>query len=620
MQNCQVPVVNEKLQTLPKTPGVYLFKDTHGGMLYVGKAKSLRSRVRSYFRPEAQLDAFKQQMVKEITDIETITTDNETEALVLEANLINKHQPPYNVILRDDKYYLFIKITKEEFPRVFLTRRLKADGARYFGPYSSARTVRATLNLLRRLFPFRGEKDTPHDRVFPHPLFAQRAKSAPRRALPKPTAKEGSFSEGGQPTQDPPQQSTKKSYLQNITNIIRFLKGEREEIIATLHQGMEQASRAHHYERAATFRDQLRATEHLEGEQKVYLPRRESFDIISVASRGTVSAANVFSIRRGKLLGKNTFLLRHRSTTTPPDILRQFILQYYRVAQDIPNTVLIPHRLSDQNVLSRWINPAHPPDLHVPQRGKKHQLLKLGERNAEQQVAEQEITFMQDTRLKTATSSLAQAIGLPAQPLKRIETYDVSNIQGQLATASMVVFIDGKPAPSLYRKFRLRLAGKPNDTAMMKEVLSRRFSNRHPDWPKPDLILIDGGRGQLTAATAVLDSLGLAIPTAALAKREEELFVPEQTKPIRLPYDSDTLYLLQRMRDEAHRFTLAYHRLLRTHRQQRSLLDDVPGIGPKTKRKLLHRFGSLKAIRAAGTEELTRVIGQAKAKMVQEYL
>lgn len=636
-----IDTIRQQLKALPAQPGVYIFKDAAGKILYVGKAKVLRHRTRSYFQNGAKLDPAKEQMVKETARIKTIAVDNETEALVLEANLIQQHQPPYNVILRDDKYFLFIKITNEMVPRVFLTRRLKSDGARYFGPYSSAHVVRATLKLLRRLFPFHGEKDTPRDKIFPHPLFADTAKNVPRRALPKPLAKEGSLArpvaklfggEGGLHIEND---------QNNISNIIRFLKGEREEVIATLRRGMQQAAAERQYERAAIFRDQLQAIEKLVANQKVYLPRQESFDIISIASKKSISAANVFSVRRGKLLGKNTFLLRHRGTTLPEDIVRQFILQYYRVAQNIPKKILIPHPLTDERALQTWINRSQPPAFHTPQRGIKHQLLKLGTQNAEHLLAEQEASFTQDTRLQAATADLAQAVGLPRQQLSRIETYDVSNIQGHLATASMVVFLNGKPQPRLYRKFRLRLTGQPNDIAMIQEVLRRRFSQNHTSlssikpssatnndtgthrktsWPQPDLVLVDGGKPQLAAAIAALDSCGVAIPVATLAKREEELFVPGTSQPIRLPYDSDTLYLLQRMRDEAHRFTLTYHRLLRSKRQQHSLLDEIPGIGPKTKRQLISHFGSLKAVQAARPKQLADVIGPAKAKTLQEYL
>lgn len=579
--------IHEQLATLPPKPGIYLFKDAQGNILYVGKAKKLTARVRSYFRESANLDPAKQPMVPHIRNIETITTDTEVEALILEANLIRQHQPPYNVVLRDDKYYLFIKITTpEEFPRVFPVRRVKRDGARYFGPYSSAQSVRSTLRLLRRLFPHREEKKSPREKIFPHPLFT----------------------------------TPENDYPQNIQNIIRFLSGKRNEIMQTLRAGMQQAAREHHYERAATFRDQLQAIERLEGTQKVFLPRQETFDVVSLARTSGKSAANVLQIRAGKLLGKQTFLLQHRAQTSVADTLRQFILQYYSVAQDIPKNILIPELLNDQETLARWIDAEHPPAFSVPERGQKKQLLIMGESNAAQLLTQAEANVQTDPRVKQALAQLAQAIGLGKKLLKRIETYDISNIQGQLATASMIVFADGKPQRSQYRKFKIKITGQPNDFAMLQETLARRFSGRHENWKTPDLIMIDGGKGQLSAAKKILDELFVRASVIALAKREEEIFKPNQKDPIRLPYDSDALYLIQRMRDEAHRFTISYHRLLRSKRSTRSMLDDIPGIGPKTKKQLLRHFRSVKNLRAAAPQELEKVIGQAKMAVLQDYL
>jgi excinuclease ABC subunit C len=397
---------------------------------------------------------------------------------------------------------------------------------------------------------------------------------------------------------------------------------------------MKEAATHKQFERAAIFRDQLRAIERLEGSQKVYLPRKESFDAISVAHlpEQSVSAANVFQIRAGRLLNKNTFLLRHRGAALPANVVRQFLLQYYRVAQDIPPTILLPLELSDASLISRWINGDHPPHLRTPRRGQKRQLLVMGQRNA-QQLLEQEIAvFESDRAAKAAVAELARALGLqsssasPASKapvdLRRIETYDISNIQGVLATGSMVVFTDGKPDKKHYRKFKVRLPEVPNDFAMLQEVLTRRLSAHHQDWPQPDLMLIDGGKGQLNAAHKVLRSCNVTSPLAALAKREETLFTrtSEGIREIRLPYDSPALFLVQRMRDEAHRFTLSYHQLLREKQQRRSLLDEVPGIGPKTKKRLLNHFGSLKAIRTASVADLSQVIGSVKAKILQEYL
>ncbi len=587
----------QQLSLAPPNPGIYLFKNAQGKVLYVGKAKKLYTRVLNYFRPAGPLDPAKQAMVPLVKNLETISTDTEHEALILEANLIQHHQPPYNVVLRDDKYYLFIKITREEFPRVYLTRRLKKDGARYFGPYSSAHSVRATLQLLRRLFPHRTDRDLKHDRILPHPLFS----------LPE------------------------KNYQNNITHIINFLKGERADIVATLEAGMQHASAHKAYEQATLFRNQLQAINRLDEQQKVYLPRAESFDLISLAREATRSAANVFSIRHGKLLSKNTFLLRHRSGTNAADILRQFILQYYRVAQDIPKKIILPEPLADATAVARFINPDQPPIFATAARGLKHQLLELGQKNATELLGKDHLDFLTTSRRQQALTELSTALHLPKPP-RRIETYDISNIQGKLATGSMVVFIDGAPAPRHYKKFRIRLLQTPNDFAMLQEVLARRFTDRnvHPangraGWPMPDLIVIDGGKGQLSSAKKILDQLKLTIPIISLAKREEEIFIPhpaprgaQRFTGLRLPHDASALYLMQHMRDEAHRFTITYHRHLRSKSAQVSRLDDLPGIGAKTRQKLLRRFGSLKKIRAASREEIEKIIG-SKAKILQEY-
>jgi len=655
--------LTQQLQNIPTTPGVYIYKDEKGSVLYVGKAKVLRSRVRSYFNksskdnkfskvsPAKNLDPAKKQMVKKITDIETISTDNETEALVLEANLIRKHQPPYNVVLRDDKYYLFIKITKEEFPRIFVARKIRQDGARYFGPFSSAYSVRATLKLLRRIFPYRSEKDSPRDIIFPHPLFASPKRGVPRFAAPKPEAKGGSSAK-----QSEVGSLNKESYQQNIDNIIRFLKGKRSEVIERLKDGMQKAAKEKHYEQAGVFRDQLRAIERLEGNQKVYLPRKESFDVISLAREKNMSAANIFQIRAGKLLGKQTFLLQHRASASPQDTLRQFILQYYGVAQDIPKAILVPHELEDSEEIAKWINEDEPPAFVVPQRGKKRQLLGMGETNAAQLLTEQQAEFENEHRAQKAHIELVKALNLNPKKVHRIETYDISNIQGQLATASMVVFIDGKDRRDQYRKFRLAIDQPPreapaprsslsevgsakwgnppsriDDYAAIKQTLERRFAQRNEGWPMPDLVIIDGGKGQLSSAKKILDELNVETPVISIAKREEEIFtcpakpegrsgVPSQFQSIRLSHNSDALYLIQRMRDEAHRFTITYHRLLRSKKQRRSILDEVPGIGPKTKKKLLAHFGSLKNIRAASDKELVDVIGVKQVEMLRDYL
>ncbi len=588
-----------KIRAFPTSPGVYLHKDAKGEILYVGKAKNLRSRVRSYFATRANLDPAKVKMVSLIRDVDFIATHTELEALVLEATLVRKHQPPYNVLLRDDKFYLFIKITKEKPPRIFPVRKIIRDGSRYFGPYSSASSVRATLRLLRRIFPFKGEKDTPHDIVFPHPLFAP-------RPLPE--------QEGG------------------TDSIIAFLKGNRKEIIKTLEEGIKEASDNLEFERAALFRDQLNAILRLEGSQTVYLPRKESFDVVSIAKQRTQSAANILQVREGRLIGKQTFLLRHRADAEPKDILRQFIVQYYAVAQDRGKTILIPMPLSDTSLLSQWISQGGSPvSFAIPKRGVRRKLMEMGTLNAKQFLNQQNAQEETTRASKEALQELLKAIGMDQQPhfappaggasrgeSFRVEIYDISNIQGTLATASMAVFTDGMPDKKEYRKFKIRQDGAPNDFAMLHETLSRRLANT--DWKTPDLIIIDGGKGQLSAAMRALNASGKHIPIISIAKREEEIFLPNQKDSVRLPYDSPALYLIQRMRDEAHRFTITYHKTLRGKEQVKSVLDEIPGIGPKTKKLLRSAFGSVKRIREASDDELIATIGKQKTAIIREYL
>ena len=616
-----------RISALPTTPGIYIYKNKNGDILYVGKAKNLRSRVRSYFVKRADLGPMKEKMITLITDMESIATDTELEALVLEASLIRKHQPPYNVLLRDDKYYLFIKITKDIPARIFPVRKIVQDGSKYFGPYSSASSVRTTLKLLRRIFPFREEKDRPRDIIFPHVLFGRHAGLDPAS------------------TWTPGQARGDNSAT---TNIIRFLSGKRQEIIRTLEAGIASASKNLQYEQAALFRDQLRGIERLEGSQKVYLPNKESFDVISMSQAKNQSAGNVLQIREGKLIGKQTFLLRHRSGTEIQETLRQFIMQYYSVAQDVPKKIYIPISLPDSPLLMQWMVRGKDQEVEfvVPIRGVKKQLLAMGELNAKNLLQEEQAETHTKQASRAALDVLLQAVNVqPPTALQisqgktfRVETYDISNIQGTLATASMIVFIDGVPAKDQYRKFKIKYqtpgvdgkipgvyAVKPNDFAMLEEALTRRLARTQ--WPMPDLIIIDGGKGQLSSARKAVRLAALAhgkpyteIPIISIAKREEELFLPNNPTPVLLPYNSPALHLIQRMRDEAHRFTITYHRSLRSKEQTKSALDDISGIGPKTKKALLQKFGSVSGIEKATDSELIETVGEKKMKLLRDWL
>jgi len=597
----EVMIKQSLLKNLPGKPGVYLFKNEAGGVLYAGKAKVLRTRVRSYFRPQAQLDEFKKKMVSEVREVETIVCDSEYEALMLEANLIRRHRPPYNIIMMDDKRYLYVKVTKEKWPKVFAVRRVNNDGAKYFGPYSSSRSVRQTLRLLQRLFPHRTDRDLESKWIFPHPLF----KNADEARKPV-----SNLVENGRYAQE--------DYGKNIEHIIQFLKGERDSVRQVLTDGMKVAADAQQFERAAIWRDQLEALNKMLDKQKVLWPQSESFDCISVAKDKTRSAVNVFSIRGGSLAGKNSWLMKHRGGVTREDVVRQFLLQYYQAVLEQPTLILMPVELSDAALLKQWLGVKK---LLVPKRGRKRQLINMGEMNAKQMLLMERAQDDVVGRWQKASEALAQALGLKSSKLKRIETYDIASTQGKLATGAMVVFSDGQPLRNQYRKFRVKLeSDKPDDYAALAQVMERRFSGRHESWAKPDLVLIDGGKGQLGAVLKVLRALGVTVPVASVAKREELLFVPDKPAAIQLPYDNDALLLVQRMRDEAHRVTNSYHKLLRSKKQQKSIFDEIPGVGPVLKRRLLNKFGSLRGVRDASEADLVEVVGVVKAKTVRNYL
>ncbi|TSC64327.1 MAG: excinuclease ABC subunit C [Parcubacteria group bacterium Gr01-1014_106] len=595
--------LRDRIRALPKHPGVYLFKDAHGRVLYVGKAGSLKHRVSHYVMP-GRLEPGKRDLAKRATDVETILTQNEAEALVLEATLIQRHDPPYNVRLVDDSSYLYVKITRETYPKVQFVRRADPDGAWYRGPFPTASAIRTTLREARKLFPWCTAKN-PGDQDG-EPCFGHHLGLCPGICAGKISVQE---------------------YQQHIEALKRFLDGDIRDAIATLRARMTDASMRQHYERAAKLRDAMRAIETATTPQHVVTPRQESLDALGIARSHTHAAVAVLAIRHGRVIGRHIFPL-----LTPPDesvssILRGFLLSYYPRAADGPPDILLPEPVEDAALFSQV---AHRPlRIATPTRGWKRRLLELARTNAEEALRRSTAELESPAALERALRELQETLHLPYPP-RRIEAYDISNIQGTLPTASLVVFRDGKPARREYRKFRITLEEQPNDVAMMREVLQRRLGkhaggkNPTSDWPLPDVLLLDGGKPQLGAGRVVLQKLQLSIPIAALAKREEELFVPgkegERFHLIRLSHASPALFLLQRIRDEAHRFTLGYHQLLRKKRMTRSLLDDIPGIGDATRKKLLRAFGSVRALRSASPEELTKVVGPKLAQTLRTAL
>ncbi|MEO6295066.1 MAG: excinuclease ABC subunit UvrC [Candidatus Limnocylindria bacterium] len=611
------------LRRLPTKPGVYLMQNAYGRVLYVGKADSLRSRVRSYFAARGPEDARIARMVTEVAGVEYIVTDTVSEACLLESNLIKEHRPRFNIRLRDDKSYPFVKITLgEDFPRIVRTRRLVRDGSRYFGPYASASSVDETLKLLRKIFPFRTcDLDIPEGkRVLERPCllyFINRCQGPCIQAIPKP------------------------EYRETIGQIVDFLDGKQEPIATQLRREMEGHSDALRFEQAATTRDKLRAVERTMEQQKMAAFSRAEHDVIGMARDDDDACVQVMQVRNGKLIGREHFIVEGARDVTDATVLGSFLQQYYASTDAVPRALLAPLMPAESDDLAAYLADRRGVrvTIRVPERGEKRRLVALATSNAVEALARERAEWMADTsRRDEALTELAAALGLTRTP-ERIECYDMSNIQGTSAVGSMVVFIDGRPEPKEYRRFRIRSGDTPDDFRMMAEVLRRRFSRvaklrhetgalsldavgadevpeedgdrpREVGWAVPDLVIVDGGKGQLSAAVGVMDELGIRdVPLSGLAKRFEELHLPGRSAPVVLPRRSQALYLVQRIRDEAHRFAITYHRDVRSKKALRSELDEIAGIGPGRKKALLKRFGSVRRIREASIEEVAATPG-----------
>ena len=612
------PELASALARLPDKPGVYLMKDARGDVLYVGKAQSLRSRVRSYWQKQTAGGEIHRirSVIDRVADVEVTQTDSVSEALLLEANLIKRYRPRFNVRLKDDKSYPYIKVTMtDDFPRVERTRKLVNDGSRYFGPYASASSVDESMNLVRRLFPFRtctiDIKDGVRALQRPCLLFHIKRCQGPCITAIARTA-----------------------YRTDIQQVILFLEGRQETVVKALQQEMTAAAERTDYERAATLRDKIRAIERTMESQKMAAFANTELDLVGMARQDNQAAMQLFVIRNGKLIGRDVFLLDAVREATDDEVLTSFLEQYYSRAGSIPREVYLPSMPTDGATIEAFLaerrgGPVH---LRVPQRGEKRKLLALATRNAAETLAREQARWLADQgKTLAALEELAEALGLSGPPL-RIECYDISNFGGSESVGSMVVFEDGKPRSGEYRRFRIKTVSGPNDFASHQEVLRRRFRNARIGeegdeearrWTMPDLVIVDGGKGQVSAAKAVLDELGLHdLPLAGLAKEREELFLPDDPVPIVLPPTSSGLYLVQRLRDEAHRFAITYHRSLRDKRTVRSAFDDLPGVGPKRKRELLKVFGSIKRVRDAPVEQIAAVpsIGRALAERIKATL
>lgn len=611
------PALAAHVKGLPAAPGVYLWKDAGGAILYVGKARSLRSRVRSYLQPLDRLDAKVRALMRKVADVEVIVTDTEVEALILEATLVKRHQPKYNIQLKDDKAFPYLRISWEEpFPRLLLARRPSVGGSRYFGPYPRVGAVHETIRLLRRVFPIRN-------------CTNQKFKNAARPCLEYHI---GRCQAPCQALVDP------DTYRQNVRRMERVLEGRSDEVVSDLTRQLTAAAAALEFERAAELRDQVRALEALQEQQKVAGGAGRELDAVAWAAAGNGAEVQVFMVRDGRLQGREGFQLEGLeglADGSDGELARAFLTQYYERAQRVPREILVPVAPHDASLLEEWLTARRGQRVHirVPERGEKRRLLDMVRDNA---------VWARDEALRRqavgerdrgqALLEIQHSLGLAALPT-RMECYDISNTQGTESVASMVVFVNGAPDKSQYRRFRIRTVVGANDFASMAEVLTRRFEHqalaeasddpqvrRFAAWPQ--LVVVDGGKGQLSTAVAALSRMNVDVPIFGLAKQHEWLYAPDSPDPIVLDMNSAGLKLLRHLRDEAHRFAITFHRQLRTKRNLRSLLDDVPGIGPTRKRQLLRVYATVDAIAAADVEELSQVSGMTAraAQSLKQHL
>jgi excinuclease ABC subunit C len=596
--------LREQLDALPTKPGVYLMKDDEGRVLYVGKAINLRARVRSYFHASAGHSPKVKRLVTQIASIDFIVTASELEALILESNLIKRHRPKYNVRLKDDKRYPYIKVTwQEEYPRVQIVRRMKRDGARYFGPFTAAWAVQQTLHTLRRVFPYLtcNRNITGQDE---------------RACL---------YLDIGLCLGPCIGAADKEQYRSMIDGLCRFLEGKSDEVVADLEAKMQAASERWDFEEAAAYRDQLDAIQRVIERQKIVSTAMADQDVIAFARADGDACVQVFFIRHGRLIGREYFVLDGTAEEDDAEVVSSFVKQFYDDVAYVPPEILLPHEIDEALVIQEWLRSRRGQKvvLRVPRRGLKRELVEMAAENASETLDHLRAQWLVDEgKQATALSELQEHLSLETPP-NRIECYDISTTQGSATTGAMVVFVKGVPRKSDYRRFRIRTVQGTDDYASMREMLRRRFrriAEPDPDliekpgakssWDLlPDLLVVDGGKGQLNAVLEILDEYGLRdqVPAAGLAKQEEEIYLPDRSDPIRLPQSSEGLFLIQRVRDEAHRFAITYHRRVRRKETVVSQLDGVPGVGPKRRSALLRHFGSIRAIREASVEELAAV-------------
>ncbi len=593
--------LDDKLGRLPDRPGVYIYRDAKAQVIYVGKAASLRSRVRSYFQDARPHDAKTDAMVRQIADLEYIVTDNELEALMLEANLVRKHRPRYNIILRDDKHYPFLKLTTgEAFPRLLVARRVQNDGNTYYGPFYPATAMRETLRLTRQLFPLRTCSITIDGRLErPCIQYAIHRCNAPCTGW-----------------------ETREGYAQTVRDVERFLEGRDEALLRRLTEEMEAASGEEKFERAAVLRDQIQSLKKVQERQKIISTEEIDQDVLGVVRQGPDACVELFFVRKGRLVGQEAFFFDKVSGWSDGEVLSAFVRQFYGTSVTPAPEILLSEEIPDAELVTEWLSglARRRVQLAVPQRGSRREFVAMAEANAA--IALQNHLLSRDDRQQYVLEELQRALSLAEAP-NRIEGYDISNIQGTEQVGSLVVWENGGMKKDDYKRFRIRAVSGPDDFASLREVLTRRFARALEQGSVlPDLVLIDGGRGQLNVGLSVMQTLGLDwIPVISLAKQQEEVFVGESPQPLALDPTSPALHTLQKIRDEAHRFAITYHKKLRGRRTIQSVLDAIPGVGPTIRTSLLKTLGSARRVREASVAELASVpkVTPKLAQRIHEY-
>jgi excinuclease ABC subunit C len=598
--------LEEKLKSIPPNPGVYIMKDADDKVLYVGKAISLSNRVRGYFQASAKPHALTPSMIPYIRDIDFIITDNEIEALILENNLVQKHKPKYNIKLKDDKRYPYLKVTSEDFPRIAMTRNLEKDGSKYFGPYVHAKATRQTIKEITKAFPIRScNLDLTEGKLNHRPCLNYHI----GRCL-APCA--------GFVSKDECQEVAK--------NVCSFLRGSGEQVLKSLNEKMMSASVNLEFERAAQIRDRINNIQQILEKQKISSSDGEDQDVVSFYQKDDDVCVMLFMVRGGKLQDQEHFFLSGTESSTPIEILTAFIEQYYHEASFVPKMIILQNDVEMPQAIEKWLSEKRGSavTLHIPQKGKKLDMVELAQKNAKSILEREKTLTVYKKDDNPALIGLREVLSLPRQP-SRIDCFDISNLGGNLAVGSMVVFQDGVPNKSEYRRYRIKTVQGQDDFAMIKEVISRRIrSSLAGETPFADLMIVDGGKGQLNIALEVLKDANLdgKQPIIGLAKKFEHIFMPGKSEPLILDDHSPILHLLQRIRDEAHRFAITYHKKLRQRTLTESILDHIPSIGPRRKQLLIQHFGSVEEIREATIDELRSVngINQRIAEDIRKHI